>query len=117
MDILLLMAKSAMEVELEDQVLVGLIQVQLEVGVEEVVEEVEWDGVLVVHLGVMDIPPIWYEQNANASTVRIDVTTTDVNANFKPIVRRYMRADTDTKIAMMNKIKHLIKEKLITVQI
>ena len=66
---------------------------------------------LFLHLGVMDIPPNWYEQNTNASKTRIDVTTTAVNANFKPIVRRYMRADTDTKIAMMNKIKYLMTEK------
>jgi len=66
---------------------------------------------LFLHLGVMDVPPLWYEQNANASKTRIDITTTAVNANFKPIVRRYMTADTDTKIAMMNRIKYLMKEK------
>ena len=69
---------------------------------------------LFLHLGVMDIPQRWYEQNADASKTRIDITTTAVNANFKPIVRRYMRADTDTKIAMMKRIKHLISEKGIT---
>jgi hypothetical protein len=66
---------------------------------------------LFLHLGVMDIPQHWYEQNANASKVRIDPSSSSVNANFKPIVRRYMRADTDSKIAMMNRIKYLMQEK------
>jgi hypothetical protein len=60
-----------------------------------------------LHLGVMDIPKHWYHLNDKASKVRVDVTS-QANVIFKPVVRRYMRADTDTKIAMMNKIKHLI---------
>ena len=65
-----------------------------------------------LHFGVMDIPESWAALSDKASTVNIDITTKECG-NFRPIVRRYMKADTDTKIKMMNKIKHLLKNGIV----